>query len=52
MPYFGEKRGHIVIHGGNNEWKDDAKGSQYYLTKLMPDEEISAILEKYMKMQQ
>ncbi len=49
MPYFGEKRGHIVIHGGNNEWKDDAKGSQYYLTKLMPDEEISAILEKYMK---
>lgn len=48
-PYFGEKRGHIVIHGGNNEWKDDANGSQYYLTKLMPDEEISAILEKYMK---
>jgi len=51
-PYFGEKRGHIVIHGGNNEWKDDANGSQYYLKKLMPDEEISAILEKYMKMKQ
>ena len=51
-PYFRLKRGHIIIHGGNNEWKDDGKGSQYYLTKLMPDEEISAILEKYMKMQQ
>ncbi|HSN07495.1 MAG TPA: nucleoside hydrolase [Hanamia sp.] len=51
-PYFGLKRGHIIIHGGNNEWKDDDKGSQYYLTKLMTDEEISSILEKYMKMQQ
>ncbi|MDE3185265.1 MAG: nucleoside hydrolase [Bacteroidota bacterium] len=51
-PYFSLKRGHIIIHGGNNEWKDDDKGSQYYLTKLMSDEEISAILEKYMKMQQ
>lgn len=48
-PYFGEKRGHIVIHGGFNQWHDDPNGTQYYLTKLMPDEEISAILEKYMK---
>ena len=51
-PYFGLKRGHIIVEGGNNNWKDNAKGSQYYLTKLMPAEEISAILEKYMKMHQ
>jgi inosine-uridine nucleoside N-ribohydrolase len=48
-PYFGLKRGHIIINGGNNDWKDSSNGSQYYLTKAMPAKEISAILEMYMK---
>jgi len=48
-PYFGLKRGHIIISGGNNSWKDESNGSQYYLTKSMPSAEISAILEMYMK---
>ena len=48
-PYFGLKRGHIIINGGNNSWKDSKNGSQYYLTQSMPPKEISAILEMYMK---
>jgi len=48
-PYFGLERGHIVIEGGNNTWKNDKNGSQYYLTKALPDNEISAIIESYMK---
>lgn len=48
-PYFKLKRGHIVIHGGNNSWKDDPRGSQSYLIRSMPAEEIAAILELYMK---
>lgn len=48
-PYFGLKRGHIIINGGHNSWKDDPKGSQYYLTRALPYNEIAAILESYMK---
>jgi inosine-uridine nucleoside N-ribohydrolase len=48
-PYFGLERGHIVIEGGNNTWKNDKNGSQYYLTKALPDNEIAAIIESYMK---
>lgn len=48
-PYFGLQRGHIIINGGHNSWKDDPNGSQYYLTKALPDREIAAILELYMK---
>ncbi len=48
-PYFGLKRGHIIISGGDNSWKDSKNGSQYYLTQSMPPKEISAILEMYMK---
>ena len=49
QPYFGLERGHILIEGGNNTWKNDKNGSQYYLTKALPDNEIAAILEYYMK---
>lgn len=49
QPYFGVKRGHIHIKGGYNSWKDDPNGSQYYLTKALPNNEIAAILELYMK---
>ncbi|MGN6194194.1 MAG: nucleoside hydrolase [Ginsengibacter sp.] len=48
-PYFGLERGHIVIEGGNNTWKNDKNDSQYYLTKALPDNEIAAIIESYMK---
>ncbi|MDP4283727.1 MAG: nucleoside hydrolase [Bacteroidota bacterium] len=48
-PYFGLQRGHIIINGGDNSWKANTHGSQYYLTKAMPYEEIAAILESYMK---
>jgi hypothetical protein len=48
-PYFGLKRGHIIINGGHNSWKDDPNGSQYYLTRALPYNEIAAILESYMK---
>jgi inosine-uridine nucleoside N-ribohydrolase len=48
-PYFGLERGHIVIEGGNNTWKNDKNGSQYYLTKALPDNEMAAIIESYMK---
>jgi inosine-uridine nucleoside N-ribohydrolase len=50
-PYFGLKRGNIIINGGHNSWKDDPNGSQYYLTPAMPSNEIAAILESYMKHQ-
>lgn len=48
-PYFGLKRGHIIISGGDNNWEYTKNGSQYYLTPAMPPEEIAAILEMYMK---
>jgi inosine-uridine nucleoside N-ribohydrolase len=48
-PYFGLERGHIVIEGGNNTWKNDRNGSQYYLTTALPDNEVAAIIESYMK---
>lgn len=50
-PYFGLKRGHIIIKGGQNSWKNDPNGSQYYLTAAMPYNEIASILESYMKHQ-
>lgn len=48
-PYFGLKRGHIMIRGGNNTWKDDAAGSQYYLTQVAPARQMTKVLESYMK---
>ena len=49
QPYFGLKRGHIILQGGHNSWKDDPNGTQYYLTKAMPYNEIAAILQSYME---
>jgi len=48
-PYFGLERGHIVVKGGNNSWKKDKNGSQYYLTKAMPYNKVAGILESYME---
>jgi len=50
-PYFGLERGQIEIQGGNNSWKPDKNGSQYYLTKALPENEVAAIIESYMKYQ-
>jgi len=47
-PYFGMQKGHIVLKGGYNEWKDDPAGNQAYLTMKMPAEELRAIIETMM----
>jgi len=47
-PYFGQHKGHIVLKGGSNEWKDDPAGDQAYLTMKMPAEELRAIIESMM----
>jgi inosine-uridine nucleoside N-ribohydrolase len=47
-PYFGVKRGKIVIEGGNNTWRDDAMGQHAYLTEAMPLSQIGALIEGLM----
>ena len=47
-PYFGSKKGRIVLKGGSDEWKDDPQGDQAYLTMKMPAEELRAIIESMM----
>lgn len=47
-PYFGLQKGHIVLKGGYNEWKDDPSGDQAYLTMKMPAEEVRGIIEAMM----
>lgn len=47
-PYFGLQKGHIVLHGGYNEWKDDTAGDQAYLTMKVPAEEIREVIERMM----
>jgi inosine-uridine nucleoside N-ribohydrolase len=47
-PYFGLKRGQIVLHGGNNEWKDEPEGRQAYLTMAMPAKKVEETIETLM----
>lgn len=47
-PYFGLQKGHIVLHGGYNEWKNDPTGSQAYLTMKGSPEELREIIEGMM----
>ncbi|MDV6218571.1 nucleoside hydrolase [Flavitalea sp. BT771] len=47
-PYFGLHKGHMLLKGGYNEWKDDPQGDQAYLTMKMPAEELRAIIESMM----
>ncbi len=47
-PYYKIQRGHIVLNGGNNEWKDDPKGKQSYLVALLPPEKVRAEIEALM----
>ncbi len=47
-PYFGLKKGQIVLKGGYNEWKDDPAGNQAYLTMAKPTGELQAAIESLM----
>lgn len=51
QPYFGVKRGKIVLDGGNNSWQDDPMGPQAYLTPNMPVEQLTALIEGLMMWQ-
>jgi inosine-uridine nucleoside N-ribohydrolase len=48
LPYFGLKRGKILVEGGNNKWQDDPMGPHAYLTPSMPFEQITALIEGLM----
>ncbi|MGA0557530.1 nucleoside hydrolase [Larkinella sp. VNQ87] len=47
-PYYGLKRGRIVLSGGNNTWQDDPKGPHYYLTEKMPVSQVTELIETLM----
>ena len=49
LPYFGLKRGRIVIEGGNNKWQDDPMGPHAYLTESMPFPQITMLIEALMQ---
>jgi inosine-uridine nucleoside N-ribohydrolase len=48
QPYFGVKRGKIIVEGGANKWQDDAMGPHAYLTQDMPTEQLVAVIEGLM----
>ncbi|MCF2490067.1 nucleoside hydrolase [Dyadobacter sp. CY347] len=48
QPYFGLKRGKIVITDGNNTWHDDPMGPHAYLTPGMPTPQLTALIEGLM----
>ncbi|MEO6283770.1 MAG: nucleoside hydrolase [Dyadobacter sp.] len=48
QPYFGLKRGKIILEGGNNKWQDDPMGPHAYLTPNMPTEQLTALIEGLM----
>lgn len=47
-PYFGIKRGRMLINGGNNDWIDDPNGKHYHLTWKMPVVDVTRIIEDLM----
>jgi inosine-uridine nucleoside N-ribohydrolase len=49
QPYFGLKRGKIVMEGGNNSWRDDPMGPHAYLTESMPIPQITMLIEALMQ---
>jgi inosine-uridine nucleoside N-ribohydrolase len=48
QPYFGLKRGRIIIKDGNNSWQDDPMGPHAYLTPGMPAPQLTALIEGLM----
>ncbi len=49
IPYFGLKRGKIIIEGGTNKWQDDPMGPHGYLTQAMPFPQITMLIEALMQ---
>lgn len=49
LPYFGLKRGRIIVEGGNNKWQDDPMGQHAYLTELMPVPQVTMLIEALMQ---
>lgn len=49
LPYFGLKRGKIVIEGGNNTWQDDPMGPHGYLIEAMPFPQVTMVIEGLMQ---
>jgi inosine-uridine nucleoside N-ribohydrolase len=48
QPYFGVKRGKMIVEGGSNTWRDDAMGPHAYLTEAMPLDQVGALIEGLM----
>jgi inosine-uridine nucleoside N-ribohydrolase len=48
QPYFGLKKGRIIVEGGNNKWQDDPMGPHAYLTQQMPVNELTELIEGLM----
>lgn len=48
-PYFSQKRGRIIMKGGNNAWQDDPEGPHTYLTELMPFPKVAELIESFMQ---
>ncbi|WP_138480839.1 nucleoside hydrolase [Dyadobacter bucti] len=48
QPYFGLKRGKIIIEGGSNKWQDDPMGPHAYLTESMPVAPLTSLIEGLM----
>lgn len=48
QPYFGLKRGKIIVKDGNNSWQDDPMGPHAYLTPSMPTAQLTALIEGLM----
>lgn len=49
QPYFGLKRGRIIVEGGNNKWQDDPMGQHAYLTEAMPMAQVTMLIEALMQ---
>ncbi|WP_229214139.1 nucleoside hydrolase [Dyadobacter flavalbus] len=48
QPYFGLKKGRIIVEGGNNKWQDDPMGPHAYLTQQMPAGQLTELIEGLM----
>jgi inosine-uridine nucleoside N-ribohydrolase len=49
LPYFGLKRGKIIVEGGNNKWQDDPMGQHAYLVESMPIPQVTMLIEALMQ---
>ncbi|CAG4988940.1 hypothetical protein DYBT9275_00190 [Dyadobacter sp. CECT 9275] len=47
-PYFGLRRGKMIVEGGNNKWQEDPMGPHAYLLSDMSAEQITMIIESLM----